>query len=82
MKNRKLRIVWSVAWGIVAVLLVVLWVRSYWCVDGITCFRNCPVGGAYSAEGRIRFNQIESVSSAETEWHAAHHADNYRPYGI
>jgi hypothetical protein len=29
MKHRKLRIAWSVAWGIVAVLLIVLWLRSY-----------------------------------------------------
>jgi hypothetical protein len=29
MKHRKLRFAWSVAWGIVAVLLVALWVRSY-----------------------------------------------------
>ena len=28
MKYRKLRIAWSVAWGVVAVLLCVLWVRS------------------------------------------------------
>ena len=27
--SRKLRIAWSVAWGVVAVLLCVLWVRSY-----------------------------------------------------
>src|SRR3954453_9683000 len=30
MKFRKLRIAWSVFWGVAAVLLVVLWVRSYW----------------------------------------------------
>jgi hypothetical protein len=30
---RKLRIAWSVAWGILAVLLCVLWVRSYWWVE-------------------------------------------------
>ena len=30
MKYRKLRIAWSVAWGLLAVLLFVLWVRSYW----------------------------------------------------
>ena len=30
MKYRKLRIAWSVWWGAMAVLLVVLWVRSYW----------------------------------------------------
>jgi hypothetical protein len=29
MRFRKLRIAWSVTWGIVAVLLCVLWVRSY-----------------------------------------------------
>src|SRR4029079_3358407 len=30
MRYRKLRIAWSVAWGVVAVLLIVLWVQSYW----------------------------------------------------
>ena len=30
MTYRKLRIAWSVAWGITGVLLCVLWVRSYW----------------------------------------------------
>jgi hypothetical protein len=29
MKYRKLRIAWSLAWGVVAVLLCVLWVQSY-----------------------------------------------------
>jgi hypothetical protein len=33
MRFRKLRIPWSVAWGIACVLLVVLWVRSYWWSD-------------------------------------------------
>src|SRR5690348_17214413 len=33
MKHRKLRIAWSVAWGVVAVLMVPLWVRSYWIED-------------------------------------------------
>ena len=32
---RKLRIAWSVAWGIAAVLLVVLWVRSYVVYDRV-----------------------------------------------
>jgi hypothetical protein len=30
MKFRKLRIAWSVFWGVAIVLLIVLWVRSYW----------------------------------------------------
>src|SRR5262245_41811296 len=33
MRFRKLRIAWSVVWGVVAVLLVVLWVRSYFGCD-------------------------------------------------
>ena len=33
MRFRKLRIAWSVVWGIACVLLIVLWVRSYWSVD-------------------------------------------------
>jgi hypothetical protein len=36
MKYRKLRIAWSVAWGVVAVLLCVLWVRSYWAFDRVS----------------------------------------------
>ena len=35
MRFRKLRIAWSVAWGVVAVLLIVLWVRSYWRWDEV-----------------------------------------------
>src|SRR6478609_7250090 len=33
MRFRKLRIAWSVAWGLACVLLIVLWVRSYWWCD-------------------------------------------------
>jgi hypothetical protein len=29
MKHRKLRISWSVAWGVLCVLLIAMWVRSY-----------------------------------------------------
>jgi hypothetical protein len=34
MKYRKLRIAWSVAWGVVAVLSILLWIRSNWYQDG------------------------------------------------
>jgi hypothetical protein len=33
MKFRKLRIAWSAAWGAMAVLLIVMWVQSYWLKD-------------------------------------------------
>jgi hypothetical protein len=35
MKHRKLRIAWSVVWGVVAVLLVALWARSYRDLHGL-----------------------------------------------
>src|SRR4051812_17902034 len=35
MRFRKLRIAWSVVWGLAAVLLIVLWLRSYWWFDVI-----------------------------------------------
>src|SRR6476660_634582 len=36
MRFRKLRIAWSVVWALAAVLLIVLWVRSYWVRDYIS----------------------------------------------
>ena len=38
MRFRKLRIAWSVGCGIACVLLIVLWVRSYWWVDNALNF--------------------------------------------
>ena len=35
MKYRNLRIAWSVGWGIAAVLLCALWVRSYFRADDL-----------------------------------------------
>jgi hypothetical protein len=36
MKLRKLRLAWSVACGIACVLLIVLWVRSYWWMEQLS----------------------------------------------
>ncbi len=36
MKHRKLRIAWSVAWGVVAVLLIALWIHGHWYQDSST----------------------------------------------
>jgi uncharacterized membrane protein YraQ (UPF0718 family) len=38
MKFRKLRIAWSALCGILCVLLIVLWVRSYWCAEVVARF--------------------------------------------
>jgi hypothetical protein len=58
MRYRKLRIAWSVGWGLACVLLIVLWVRSYWWVDNICG----DVGARYylvcSFWGRTELNSL------------------------
>ncbi len=49
MKHRKLRIAWSVAWGIAGVLLIALWVRSYHSDEDIVC----TAAGAANADRAI-----------------------------
>src|SRR5262245_52831345 len=62
MKHRKLRIVWSVVWGVVAVLICVLWVRSYWWEDSI--FRTDEVGDVIDLQSG--FGQV----ILHTEWNS------------
>lgn len=35
MNYRKLRIAWSILWGVFAVFLIAIWLRSYWRADSI-----------------------------------------------
>jgi hypothetical protein len=53
MRFRKLRIAWSVFWGLAAVLLIVLWVRSYWWHDNIFYHGSTETIGTESAWGTI-----------------------------
>jgi hypothetical protein len=54
MRFRKLRIAWSVAWGIACLLLIALWVRSYWRADGISFpISRTHLLGFGSVEGEI-----------------------------
>src|SRR3954464_5214213 len=43
MKFRKLRIAWSVSWGLSCVLLVVLWVRSHFVIEGVGRASQTPI---------------------------------------
>ena len=56
MRFRKLRIAWSVVCGLAAVLLCVLWVRSYWWLDVASgprlSGRNCVLA---SVHGKVLF---------------------------
>ena len=54
MKHRKLRIAWSVAWAMVAVLLVALWVRSVTHYDDLMIhIGGLAGGGGGSLQGRL-----------------------------
>src|SRR5215212_8964377 len=60
MRFRKLRIAWSVFWGLAAVLLIVLWVRSYWWWDEL--YTPTSVKRYYSPE--LSSRQVIIVSAS------------------
>jgi hypothetical protein len=56
---RGLRIAWSVVWGIVCVLLIVLWVRSYYVADSVyghIPWTNFVAGGSELGKVYLLFN--------------------------
>src|SRR5262245_49759636 len=61
LKFRKLRIAWSVACGLLAVLLCVLWVRSYWVIDSIGRIYPTPPDSTsvilFSQQGTLLFGR-------------------------
>lgn len=67
-RYRKLRIAWSVAWGVVAVLLCVLWVRSYWVVEGITTWKATKGYCIGSGSGGFSLCWFDSMVSKDRKW--------------
>jgi hypothetical protein len=65
MRFRKLRIAWSVGWGIVAVLLCVLWVRSYSHGEGLLMPLN---KGTRLASHRGRLDLEPDDRATQWEW--------------
>src|SRR5262245_26259149 len=69
MKFRKLRIAWSVAWGVVALLLAGLWVRSYWWRDCLVCDVSSTRGvGIASFEARLESWSYERHPKEPHTW--------------
>ena len=67
MKFRKLRIAFSVSCAIACVLLILLWVRSYWWVDSAYFqFRQMPTIGFLSGQGRAILG-VEEPGTAGTQ---------------
>ena len=55
MNFRKLRIAWTVAWGVLAALLCLLAVRSYWSVTGISGNRAANYDVIATVDGEFYF---------------------------
>jgi hypothetical protein len=71
MNYRKLRIARSVARGIICLMLIVLWARSYWPVDGLrissppTSYRSLS-----SENGGIQISDIEPPATISFEFYS------------
>jgi hypothetical protein len=91
MRFRKLRIAWSVFWGVACVLLIVLWTRSYWREDclywNIVGHRSIVIA---SARGQLaactflfemspglhpRFRLLDDLSYGHTDVYSLVHSD-------
>jgi hypothetical protein len=59
MRYRKLRIAWSVLWGIACVLLIALWVRSYQYVETLDWTTNKRVWWVASCSGVCNFQRVD-----------------------
>jgi hypothetical protein len=66
-KYQKLRIAWSVGCGIVCLLLIVLWMRSYWWQDVVIRYSGRGWYGVESARGVLYANATVNVN-AEDGW--------------
>jgi hypothetical protein len=69
MKYRKLRIAWSAIWCILCLLLIALWVRSYWVHDVLR--GKCPVAAGFHCDltcGVISFDVFTSNQTIEWTW--------------
>jgi hypothetical protein len=59
----KLRIAWSAGWGIVAVLLIVSWVRSYWWDENLkVLISNGHAINVETCSGTVSFNGAGQLS--------------------
>jgi hypothetical protein len=71
MKHHNLRIAWSVLWGIAAVLLAVLWVRSYWWHDAFWLTdSNYRATGVSSSAGAVAVETVRLAPRVNAVgWH-------------
>jgi hypothetical protein len=84
MRFRKLRIAWSVVCGIACVVLIVLWVRSYWRCDSLDiagAHQMTSLRGMCFIDGNIRKSETKVVGAVYgLTWYQ--HFDRFAPDGI
>jgi hypothetical protein len=80
MRFRKLRIAFSVTCGIAAVLLCVLWVRSYRWMEQYVVYRNGGQSTIQSFRGVLIFEDVRGPSYANRKGiRAIHHSARIQP---
>src|SRR6476620_7609681 len=80
MRFRKLRIAWSVMCGIACVLLIVLWVRSYWWSEGIEYKRPLRVSYVAWESGGLFLVTNSLPVTIRSDWSFRHvTADGHEP---
>jgi len=82
MRFRKLRIAWSVFWGLIYVVLIILWVRSYWWSDVVWVITPSCDARADSANGGTTISIFfDSERKVANEWNrnSYRHNTSMRP---
>ena len=74
MTYRKLRIAWSVGCGVLCVLLVVLWVRSYWWHYTLSFNYRTSAVDAVSSDGELNWFRVEHPTPLTFGWHLSVHS--------
>src|SRR3954451_23134347 len=64
MRFRKLRIAWSIFWGLACVVLIMLWVRSYW----VGYLVKLSGKGLFSANGILEFSWFQPLPPPWPSW--------------
>jgi hypothetical protein len=84
MKYRKLRIAWSVVWGIVCLLLVLLWVRSFFYWDQLWNPISKKVGRVIieTASGSLVVGRSPGLGGGKQKWHSSRELGDAGPPGL
>ena len=72
MRFRKLRIAFSATCLIACVLLIVVWGRSYWRLDGVSGTRGIHFTYLDTLQGEFHFARIVPASGGSVPWRAFH----------